>query len=329
MGPSGVSAWESTSLVLLAAMVVLVSVPLLGPLARRGLRSHPGGLNPEPRPVPLTGGLALFAGTLPVVILGRPGLLLAFGTAIGVGVADDLWDLAIPVRIGAWMAMGILVWLAEVGPVFGGVAFAAVAAPPLVAGVNFLDGSDGVASAVVGSGLLGLAVVGGSGDRVLSAAGIAALAAFLIWNHPPARAYLGNSGATLIAAWLLVAVTHALAENHSGLVVGSVTLCVLVPLAEVATTACRRWRAGIGLLGRERGHGYDRLVARGWSAGLVASLYGGFQLGLTGCAVVAIRAPGLRWPALGLALAVTVVVALWNGSLRAPPVEFPLPPDHG
>lgn len=306
-------------LVALTAGLVATGVRLLEASASRvGLLSRPGPLNPESRPIPLTGGLALFFGLLPVLIVIHPSFLLAFVAALFVGTLDDLCDLPIPVRLAVWAFVGaVLGWLV-VGHGAGAIVVVAVAATVISVGVNLLDGLDGLAGSVAAASLLGLTLLG-SGGRLLGLSAVAAVLAFLVWNWAPARCYLGNSGSSLLGAWLVASALETTGGHLEGSTLWFAGLCVLVPAAEVVTTAVRRWRGGIGMFARERGHGYDQLVGRGWRVGTVAILYGGVQLVDACCAVVAKRWPAGRFFALVLAVTAVLLLIGWSCALRPPP----------
>ena len=93
---------------------------------------------------------------------------------------------------------------------------------------------------------------------------VGAVAGFLIWNAPPARVYLGDSGSYLIGTAL--AMLFLAAARRPAEVVCGACLFVAVPVADTTIAVVRRLRAGRPLLHGDRGHVYDQLVDRGWTA---------------------------------------------------------------
>ena len=69
----------------------------------------------------------------------------------------------------------------------------------LVNGMNFLDGLDGLAAGVAATTSVGFAVLLVGSGRYLAVGLACALAGFLVFNRPPARIYLGDSGAYLLS----------------------------------------------------------------------------------------------------------------------------------
>jgi len=104
--------------------------------------------------------------------------------------------------------------------------------------------------------------VGAGATLALALAG--AVAGFLVWNAPPARVYLGDSGSYLIGTGL--ALLFLAAAQGPAEVVSGACLFLAVPVADTTIAVVRRFRAGRPLLRGDRGHVYDQLVDRGWTA---------------------------------------------------------------
>jgi UDP-N-acetylmuramyl pentapeptide phosphotransferase/UDP-N-acetylglucosamine-1-phosphate transferase len=278
----------------------LASGPARRIARRSGLVSRPGGLNPEPAPVPLAGGVTLLAGAGPLLLGEDRALLAPMLAGLTVGTVDDVVDVPAPLRALAW---------ASVGAALAGEASSALEAAAVttvaVAGVNFLDGIDGLATGVAAAAAAGLTALDGGSAAGAALAG--ALLGFLPSNRPPASAYLGNGGATLVGCWLAAAALRVPRASRPR----AIALCLLVPACEVAATAVRRRRACDGMFVRERGHGYDQLVARGVPVAAVVACYAGVQL-LASLAAVRGRALVLG------AAAATGALVWWSNALRPP-----------
>ncbi len=163
---------------------------------------------------------------------------------------------------------------------------------------NFMDGSDGLAGgmAAIGFGTYALAALGapggawfGLGCAVVSGAA----AGFLVFNFPPARVFLGDSGSVPFG---YLAATLAIYGSVAGHWPWWFGLMVFSPFIVDATyTLARR------LLRREqfwlphRQHFYQRLILDGWSHRRTAIAYYFLMLASAICALLA-QNPGLKKP---------------------------------
>jgi UDP-N-acetylmuramyl pentapeptide phosphotransferase/UDP-N-acetylglucosamine-1-phosphate transferase len=267
----------STTLVaVVAGVVTLVATPLVMAVAGRfGVVDRPGALKPQATAVPYLGGVAVFAGLLVGVLAGRPSVVVPLAMALALGVADDRSELAPVLRLAGQLAIGVAV--AVTVPVHlegaaGGV-LVVVITVLVVNGVNLIDGLDLLATGVVLASSVGFAAVVHGGARDLALALAAALAAFAVYNRPPARVYLGDGGSYLLGTALTVLVASAWAPGIA-VPTGVAALALLsVPAGEVAFAVVRRARGRRSLLAGDRGHPYDRLVDRGWPVPAASGAY--------------------------------------------------------
>jgi UDP-GlcNAc:undecaprenyl-phosphate GlcNAc-1-phosphate transferase len=226
-----------------------------------------GGLKIHDRPISALGGAAVVGSTLiALVALGDPpriAITMCVLLALLVGLVDDATGLP------PW-ARTVLLGAAGVGLALGGVridalgplAFPAVVVVALACtnSLNLVDGQDGLAGGlglVAALSLASLGPAGADGSWPLGMALGGSLLAFLLWNRPPARIFLGNSGA--YAVGLLVALLGAAAAHDwRGLLAAG--LCLGVLAFEVVTTVLRRIGARATILGGDRRHSYDVLA---------------------------------------------------------------------
>ena len=164
---------------------------------------------PNPRslhetPVPRTGGIGLHAGILLAIGMIAPNLPFALAIALGllyaVSLLDDVrgiaarWRLAVHLIAAGGLSASILLD-----------GYGVVAALILAVGIawmanlyNFMDGSDGLAGgmAVFGFSFYGIAAwfAGSTEFALVNFSVAAAAAAFLIFNFPPARVFMGDVG---------------------------------------------------------------------------------------------------------------------------------------
>lgn len=233
---------------------------------RAGLVDRPGDpLRIHDRPVPLLGGAAVVAATLTaIVVVGQGPSAWVAGAAILallVGLLDDLRPLPVWLRLVGQAASGGLLVAAGLrmevlGPL--GAAGVVVLVVLMANAVNVVDGQDGLAGGLALIGAAGLVGLEGwsAGDASWSV-GVAlagALVAFLAWNRPPARIFLGNGGAYAVGTMLAVPAAVA-SRGWIGLAAG--ILCLGVFAFELMFTVVRRVRARSPVTAGDRGHSYD------------------------------------------------------------------------
>ncbi len=306
------------------AVFLLVLVTSLGvgaltmPLARRlgiryGLMDHPREGEAQNRPLPRTGGYALFvaflAGIL-VSILTLPrfpdewprlfGMILGSVLILPVALLDDLKRLSpwpqLAAQTGIAMvavAFGIRVDLVS-NPFGGTLPVPDLAVWPLsvlwIIGmmntVNFADGIDGLAGGIGFIAATTLFFVSlGFGQYSIAALSLAlacATLAFLRWNFFPSQLILGTSGATLIGFLL------AVLSTIGGAKIATALLVLGLPIADVATVIIYRLARGRSpFKGGDRAHLHHRLLALGLTQRQVVGVF------YTLCASFGIAAIGL------------------------------------
>ncbi|MAE69641.1 MAG: hypothetical protein CME06_04125 [Gemmatimonadetes bacterium] len=244
----------------------------------RGFDAPPGPEHDPAGPrVPALGGLSIgVAATAGLAfhrgldIAGLP-LLLGAWVFLVLGVLDDRLDLPVVARVTLELGAALVV-----AALWGAALDAPIVARALlvpwilvvVNGLNFLDGSDGLAACVVVGGLAAALPFPGVG-RIPEIFVLATLP-FLFFNlRRPAKLYLGDGGARCLGVVLaLVTATSA----HYGDLARS-TGPVLLPLAELITTILRRAASGSSLIHPDRDHLPDRLLA--WGAPVRGLALGG------------------------------------------------------
>jgi UDP-GlcNAc:undecaprenyl-phosphate GlcNAc-1-phosphate transferase len=291
---------------LIACAVTVLVTPLMILVARRGgIVDRPGALKPQSRSVAYLGGVAVLAGVC-AGATGRPWVLVPMGAATVLGVTDDRFDLSPLVRLVGQGAVGAAVVVTCPVHLPGPLAAIGIVATTvvLVNGVNLMDGLDMLASGVVGVGSLAFAVLLAGDGRQLAIGLAAALLGFLVYNRPPARIYLGDGGSYLLGTALVVLLADTWSPGSPTPRAAAALSLVALPAAEVGFAMVRRLRGHRSVFAGDRGHPYDRLVARGWSRPVASLAYIGTQTLLAAMAVWA----GLR-ASVGVALALDAVAA--------------------
>lgn len=272
--------------VLVAVIVTLVSAPFIRRVAlRRGVVDHPGPLKIHRTPVPYLGGVAVFIGLIVGPVgAGRLALFVPYVLALALGVLDDIRGVQPRVRLSAELVIGAVAGL--VVPGSAGVKVAtAVLVVVLMNAVNLIDGQDGLATGACLVSAVAFAILGGDANSIgLALAG--ALAAFLVFNAPPARMYLGDGGTYLIGAVLATLPSLAGHGTKEVSLWIATPFIVALPLADTAIAVLRRLRAGVPVFLGDRSHVYDQLVDRGWRQERSTAVCVLFQGVLAGLGVV-------------------------------------------
>ena len=308
------------SMVVLVALasvfVTAVAVPACILVAHRfGVIDRPGPLKTHEAPVAYLGGLAVFAGLMVGACVGRPVILIPLAGALTVGVTDDRFGLPAPLRLAAQLGVGTLiaVTLPIHLPGWIGVPFVVAASIVLINGFNLLDGLDMLAAGVGAAAAVGFVVVTHGPARLIAASLTGALAAFLWYNRPPARIYLGDGGSYLLGAAMTVLLAYAWGDGVT-VSTGVIALSLLVvPVAEVVCAVVRRRRSGRALLAGDRAHPYDLLVARGWSRTAASAAYIAIEVMIV-VVVSVVVGMGSASVAVALGLDVAVAVVVLGGA---------------
>lgn len=284
---------------MLAPLVVFSLTVLLLPLCISGLLRHgvvdvPNERSSHSRPTPRGGGaatsVAIAVGLAIAAGIGEVRMpLLAALVLFGlVGLAEDLvgvpalWRLAYQVAA----SLGIVAWIfldrppPSPAPVTATVVVLAVIfLVSYVNSFNFMDGIDGISALqilTVGAywSLLGLKL---GADSFATGAALlaAAAAAFLPFNLPRARVFLGDAGSYTFGACVAIL---ALIGSRQGIPPEALYAPLVIYAADTASTLLRRVRRGDSWYQPHREHVYQQLVAMGWSHTTTAVVVGAATL---------------------------------------------------
>lgn len=270
--------------VLVAAATCIALTPISVLLASRlGALDQPGAVKIHSRVMPRLGGLAIFVSSVVGLLvslrsegqLGVSAVPLMVGSTViaGVGMTDDLFSIRPIAKIFGGLAAAAAYSAAKfaIGDTrFGELAAAMVAVSVLTIGLsnsfNLLDGMDGLLAGITAivaiGGCILSAQLGALMWRAAFASCFASCAAFLLFNFPPARTFMGDSGSLCLGYWIAVGVYET---SFSGLMPTraswSLLLMLGVPVSDSVFAVVRRLRSGQGLFAGDRRHIYDRLHA--------------------------------------------------------------------
>lgn len=293
---------------MLYAIVVLIASGLVLLLRRPAIAwgwvDVPCTRKHHPHPVPLVGGVAMWAAfccgllLLPVRPDYWPLLLVGLTLMTAVGLYDDVHSsrpatrflfqgaivLAVCVGSGHWMSRpGDLFGLGEIELALGALPFTLFVVIGVINAFNMLDGLDGLAggSALIMTGWLvalclvaAVTPVGATGALLVLAA---AIVGFLAHNlrHPwrnRASVFMGDAGSTMLGFALAWFILH-LSQGESAIIAPMTGVWILaLPLLDTVTVMVRRIRGGRSPFRADRTHLHHILLARGLSDGRVTAL---------------------------------------------------------
>ncbi len=269
--------------------------------------------------VPRLGGLALGAGFVAIILFSHFALgikmldtpqhltiLCGSLAMLGVGLWDDFKPLGAKKKLLLQFIIAHIVWFGGIqitgfkNPVTGnfielGALSLGVTALWVVATTNLINLIDGIDGLAGGIGLMVMALLaylslGGDIAHCLVAAAVSgALVAFLRFNFPPARIYLGDGGAYFLG--FLIGVL-SIANAQKGTVAGALfapLIALGLPIMDTALAIFRRGLKGLPVFRADRRHIHHRLLKHGFSRQKTVLVLYGVSL------VLALSAFGLLW----------------------------------
>lgn len=345
---------------LAASIVCIAAVPASIWLARRtGAVAEPDAdRHIHPEPTPRLGGIALFLGFAVALAFFGGSVTYRWQTvavcaAITAAMAvDDVMDLswrsklAIEVGAGALVAgLGMMITFIAVPGAHSASVFQLgwLAAPVTVAwvlgmqvSVNFLDGADGVAAGVIAivAGVCLLAAINRlqgpadvqTGVIVMSGALMGCCLGFLLFNLPPARVFMGDTGSHFLGVALSIITILGVAKIVVGLSLLVPLIALALPIGDTAFAMVRRKRAGRSIAQPDAGHLHHRLLARGMTP-VETALTFYLATAILGC--IALSIYGHRRildVALGL-LVIALIALVWRNRRRTAALPPPLADD--
>ncbi|MDH5632987.1 MAG: glycosyltransferase family 4 protein [Gammaproteobacteria bacterium] len=279
--------------------------------------------------IPRTGGLAINAGVVLGMIAAFTGTGFPFGLVIiagyvavlGVSVLDDILSLGAVPRLAIHLLAATLL-VTELFPVrlmidsamFAGLlitVMSVLAATWFINLYNFMDGMDGFSSGMAIFGFAVLAIIGfGAGHEAYGMTCLvicAAVAGFLVFNYPPARIFMGDSGSIVIG---YMGATMMLWGAAAGTVPPWLGILAFSPfIFDASYTLAKRTIKGDSILSAHRDHFYQRLVLSGVSKKTVLWLEYGLMAACAGTAV-AIAGYGMTVQLAGCAIWLVVYSGL-------------------
>ena len=287
----GVSMAVSFALVPAAKWIAIKIGAVDVPKDKRRMHDHP---------IPLLGGLAIFAGFVASILLFANvdrqlrGILLGACVIVAVGVVDDSHPLGAGIKF-------ILQIVAALIAIWHGVIIEAIASPfpfgdpywnfgilsvPITVvwivavnnPVNLIDGLDGLADGISTIGALTMLVIAlmmeDMGMAVICAALVGACLGFIPYNLNPAKMFMGDTGATFLGFMLATVSVTGLFKLYA--VISFVVPFIILgfPIFDTTSAFLRRILKGQNPMKADRSHTHHKLIDMGMNQKqAVATLY--------------------------------------------------------
>ena len=232
------------------------------------------------------------------------GLVVGATLALAMGMADDIFNLRPRWKLLGQLVIGTVMFfwgfrIQEITNPLGGSLHPGLFDLPITLfwfmgcmnAVNLLDGLDGLAAGTclfVGMPLFLVSlqfnnVLG----MVLMAAMIGSALGFLLYNFPPARIFLGDSGSMLLG--FLVAALSLLGTQRKAQAAVALFVPVIalgLPIFDTSVAMLRRWYKRLPITAPDRQHIHHVLVAMGYSQQRAVLILYGICVALGGAALV-------------------------------------------
>lgn len=304
-------------------LVSLLATLLLTPLIRRGairwgvVDSPDGNRKLHMSATPLCGGLAVLFGTsvgivtLPLIVSGISYADLSATWSIfvscflicGLGLLDDIFAIRGRQKlIGQIVCTGVIIMggmqISRV-VVMGINIDLGIAAIPFTMlwllgatnSLNLIDGMDGLATGVgiilsLAIGAMAHYTSGFGVDAVLAYALAGSLMAFMFFNFPPAKMFLGDAGSMLIGLLLGILAIRSSLKGPATIALAAPTAIWAIPAFDVAMAIVRRKLTGRSIYTTDRGHLHHYLQQNGYG-NRSALLWIGLLCGVTALGALA------------------------------------------
>ncbi len=134
--------------------------------------------------------------------------------------------------------------------------------------INLIDGMDGLAagiSAIAATAFGTMMLIGGDTmGAVLCFALCGAAVGFLLYNKPPAKIFMGDSGSLFLGFCLSVLPLLGQTDHDARIGFLSASTILAIPIFDTLSAIWRRTRAGISFFTPDRGHMHHRLQTLGF-----------------------------------------------------------------
>ena len=193
----------------------------------------------------------------------------------------------------------------------------------LINAFNLIDGIDGLAGGIAFIGtatLVALSVIQENAYVTFAGAALAgSVLAFLLYNFPPAKLFLGDTGSMFLGYALASLSLTGAQKSEAAVIVLAPMLALSLPIFETLISMLRRYIGGVPVFAGDNRHTHHRLLRKGYSQPRVVLTLCGTALLLGTAAILSAMAPDnsrLAWFSYTLYSATLVYIAWLAGYLR-------------
>ena len=278
------------TVIMLAFLVALASALIVTPIVRgvarrAGFVDKPSSRKLHSVPIPLLGGVAIYAAVIgSVIILGRHHdhhlselLSIILGTTLmaSLGLWDDRVSLSAPIKLifqflivaGLYVA-GVRIHLGWL-PDWVNFALTVIWCLTICNAVNFLDNMDGLCAGISGICAAFFAIIAAMNGQIvvsiLAASLLGGCAGFLFYNRKPASIFMGDAGSLFLGLMLAVVGIKMRFPGNLNIVTWMVPVLILaVPLFDTSLVFVSRLRRRVNpFTTAGKDHMSHRLVEQG------------------------------------------------------------------
>jgi UDP-GlcNAc:undecaprenyl-phosphate GlcNAc-1-phosphate transferase len=299
---AGVSVILLVSAFLLTAGLTFVLIKLS---RLKKIYDYPNGRKIHKKPTPFLGGVAVFVSFWLIfsligvycddIMFGGDSFFLAFlltSTLIFIcGLIDDFVDLRFYVKLLFQIAAALILIAFDFHiinlyvPFWRSFELGWAAYPVTVIwvilltnGINLIDGMDGLAALISITVCIGLLIISSFLNIalifVIAVILAGCLIGFLLFNRPPAKIYLGDSGALFIGYLFAVAAIVCPIKSFTAVSMFVPLVAVGLPLLEIVTTVVRRIWSGRKIYQPDTRHIFHYLMHFGYSQKAILLILG-------------------------------------------------------
>ncbi len=178
--------------------------------------------------------------------------------------------------------------------------------------INLIDGMDGLAGGISAFAALSMGIIaliqGSTVTSVLCFALFGAILGFLVFNFPPAKIFMGDSGSLFLGFCLAVfpLVGGISKVSAFGTLLVPVTL-LTIPILDIGTSVIRRLRNKVSIIHPDKEHIHHKLLDMGLNQRQILWVLYGFSLYLSVVAITSVILPR--------EVNVYLIFVVWVGSL--------------
>ena len=282
------------ALVLVGTLSAVITALSIRYAHRRGMLDRPGARRSHSTPTPRGGGIGIVVAALAACAFERvinvdahpAGLIAAIALVAAAGWIDDHRGLGVLPRLALHIAAAVTFLFASYGA-------AGTEAPMVLFGIlllgfvwsinlhNFMDGINGLLAAQSVFVLVALAVLcattlSGSAHAALLMLWAAAALAFLPFNFPRARVFMGDVGSGVLGLLIAVGVLWQMRIPETAVASGVVACSAFV--TDASCTLLSRMLCGKRWYSAHREHLYQWMARTGLSHARVVGWYMGWNL---------------------------------------------------